>query len=738
MSKSVKKSKSFISLLLMTVLILSMSIPAIYAQAPVISDIQSHWAKNEVSVWVEQGFITGYSDGTFKPNNPITRAEFIALVNRVFAFSEKASVPFTDVKESDWFYADFAKASKAGYLGKYEDGKVVPNGFITRQEVAVISAKVKSMAEDAAAANGFADAAMIPSGSKGFVGAVVNAKVMNGYPNGRFEPANSITRAESVITLNRLMNLKATEQTVQIEAITDKSISVSGTQNVAVKLVPADAKLSAKSSDASIAEATLTGTNVQLKGIKIGTATITVTGKKDGMKDGVVTFKVTVGPKASGGGGGGSHHSNGGGSNPPANNNETKLTELKAVVGASTVVTGKYGSGVTKVEVIYNSTVVAAALSNGTFSCSITPGLAIGADISAKAYAGSQLLDTDTVKSVENESMVTEVKATGTTATEISGKYADAVTKVEVIYNGMVKNAELRPNGTFYWNIFPGLVLETQVTVKGYVGNLLVDTDSIKAGKPAPEPGSYLSNLQAVGTLATAVTGTYAEGVTKVEVLYNGLVKEAMLKSDKTFSWSIFPGLAGSTTVTVKAYVGAQLVETKTIVTAGGPVEGPFITNLKAVGTLATAVTGTYANGVTKVEVLYSGLVKEAMLKSDKTFSWSIFPGLAGGTTVTVKAYVGAQLVETKTVVTAGGPVEGPTITDVKAVGTLATAVSGKYTEGVTKVEVLYNNLTKTAMMNPDKTFSWSIFPGLAKGSEVIVKSYVGNTLKDTVAVNVQ
>jgi hypothetical protein len=477
----------------------------------------------------------------------------------------------------------------------------------------------------------------------------------------------------------------------------------------------------------------------ELKGLKTGAATITVTAEKDGMLDGVVTFKVTVGPAVSSGGSSGGGGGGGGGTKPkPPAADEAALTSVKAIVGTATKVTGTCKSSVIKVEVTYGNVTLPAALTNGAFSCNITPGLEIGTGLTVKGYVKTTLVDTDAITVAEDDTMLTEVKATGTTATEISGNYADDVTKVVVIYNGLTKEAELNSDGTFHWNVFPGFVYETDVTVKGYIGDLLVDTDTVKAGTVIPEPGSYLTEVKAVGTLATAVTGNYAKGVTKVEVLYNGLTKEAALNPDNSFSWSIFPGLAVGTTVTVKAYVGTQLVETETVTTGGVIPEGPYLSNLKAVGTIATAVTGSYADGVTKVEVLYNGLTKEAFLNPDKTFSWSIFPGLAGGTTVTVKAYIGAQLVETKTVVTSGGPAEGPMISEVKAVGTFATAVTGNYANGVTKVEVLYNSLTKTALLNPNGTFSWSIFPGLTIGTEVIVKAYVGNELKDTVAVNVQ
>src|SRR5690242_4954795 len=68
-------------------------------------DIQGHWAQNQISSWVEKDLAKGYEDHSFRPNNTITRAEFITLVNRYFGFIDVSSVSFSDVKSGDW-YAD--------------------------------------------------------------------------------------------------------------------------------------------------------------------------------------------------------------------------------------------------------------------------------------------------------------------------------------------------------------------------------------------------------------------------------------------------------------------------------------------------------------------------------------------------------------------------------------------------------------------------------------------------------
>ncbi|MFD1776625.1 S-layer homology domain-containing protein [Paenibacillus rhizophilus] len=161
-------------------------------------DIQGHWAQSKVQDWLDKGYLTGYPDGTFKPNKAITRAEFVAVVNRLFSFKDTATVTFTDVKTTNWAYSEVAKAVKAGYINGYSNNTFHPNSPITRQEAAVIAAKVLHLSTDATSTT-FKDAAQISAWARGSVAAVANLKIITGYPNGTFGPKKPLTRAEAVI-----------------------------------------------------------------------------------------------------------------------------------------------------------------------------------------------------------------------------------------------------------------------------------------------------------------------------------------------------------------------------------------------------------------------------------------------------------------------------------------------------------------------------------------------------------
>ncbi|WP_313016318.1 S-layer homology domain-containing protein [Acetoanaerobium noterae] len=167
---------------------------------------QASWAKATIEEWTQKGLVSGYLDGTFRPSNHITRAEFATLVQKAFDLKSEAKSEFSDVASSDWYYDAIATLASLGVVGGYEDGTFRPAGHITRAEAAAIMTNLKKLNPNASAAEKFADYASMADWAKGHVGAVVEAKFMSGYPDGTFKASNTITRAESVATLNNVIN----------------------------------------------------------------------------------------------------------------------------------------------------------------------------------------------------------------------------------------------------------------------------------------------------------------------------------------------------------------------------------------------------------------------------------------------------------------------------------------------------------------------------------------------------
>ncbi|MFB9329162.1 S-layer homology domain-containing protein [Paenibacillus aurantiacus] len=168
------------------------------------SDIAGHWAEKEIADWAASGLVNGYGEGRYKPDQTITRAELATLINRAFQFKATSSATFADIKDSDFFYKEIMKAFAAGYLKGGEQGRIRPNATITRAEAAVMLVRAFSIQADANETSTFKDAASLPAWSQSAVQALAEGGYIEGFTDGTFKPANSLTRAEAVVMLRQL------------------------------------------------------------------------------------------------------------------------------------------------------------------------------------------------------------------------------------------------------------------------------------------------------------------------------------------------------------------------------------------------------------------------------------------------------------------------------------------------------------------------------------------------------
>lgn len=218
--------KNFINKLLPLALTAAMIVPSVPAMAAP-SDIAGHWAESVITQWQSKGLIQGYEDGTLKPGNTITRAEFVTLMNNAKGFWSEGSINFSDVKNGSWFYSAVARAVAAGYVKGYSDGSFKPGNTITRAEAAVMIANAARLSANEAGAYRFTDVGSIPAWARGSVGAVVAAGYMTGYPDGSFYANASISRAEAVSSLNRMLGGTAYQPTQPTTPTTDTTKTTS-------------------------------------------------------------------------------------------------------------------------------------------------------------------------------------------------------------------------------------------------------------------------------------------------------------------------------------------------------------------------------------------------------------------------------------------------------------------------------------------------------------------------------
>ncbi|BBI31321.1 S-layer homology domain-containing protein [Cohnella abietis] len=202
--------KQFVSYVMIVSLLFTSVGVAYGASTAVTSDIKGHWAEAQISTWIDNGFIKGYEDGSFKPENQITRAEFFTLINRSFGFTEETAISFSDVKTGTWVYSEVAKAVKAAYITGYEDGTIGASKPITRQEAASIVDRLLGLSSTESATAVFTDSGSIASWAKASVNATVAKGILKGYTDNSFKPNKSITRAEAVATLDRAAAAKVT------------------------------------------------------------------------------------------------------------------------------------------------------------------------------------------------------------------------------------------------------------------------------------------------------------------------------------------------------------------------------------------------------------------------------------------------------------------------------------------------------------------------------------------------
>ena len=196
------KKHTLLQRLLPLAMLAAMLLSAVPAAAA-FRDTAGHWAEKTLDEWQDEGLIDGYGDGSFQPNGTMTRAEFAKLVNRTMGFTAESEISFSDVTERDWFHAEVARAVAAGYA-QGSGGLFRPNQPVTRAEAATMLARAAGLAANEGRADAFADAASIPTWARGSVGAAAEAGYMTGYPNGAFGALGSITRAEAVVTLDRV------------------------------------------------------------------------------------------------------------------------------------------------------------------------------------------------------------------------------------------------------------------------------------------------------------------------------------------------------------------------------------------------------------------------------------------------------------------------------------------------------------------------------------------------------
>ena len=168
----------------------------------------SHWSYNAVLSLYSKGIISGYEDGSIKPDNEISRAEFVKLITQSISESKSAESKntFTDVSRDDWFYDFILKAFNEKLIFG-SNGKFRPKDSITREDAAVILCRaLENKNFTLTDEKKFKDCENISDYAKKSVALLYAAEIISGSGDEIFEPQRNISRAEAFqLIYNTLM-----------------------------------------------------------------------------------------------------------------------------------------------------------------------------------------------------------------------------------------------------------------------------------------------------------------------------------------------------------------------------------------------------------------------------------------------------------------------------------------------------------------------------------------------------
>lgn len=192
-------------LALLTALAFSVFAPAEVHGASTFKDTKGHWAEQYIETAVAQGIIKGYADGNFLPDWKVSRAEFISMLNRALGNTATGTMGFSDVPTSAWYYYDVAKAVTARFVSGFNDNTFRPGSFITRQEAAVMLARILPAYGYTSDLNRFTDNSAIADWALGAMSKIGGKGYIFGYTDGKIHPLDPLTRAQAAKIISEIV-----------------------------------------------------------------------------------------------------------------------------------------------------------------------------------------------------------------------------------------------------------------------------------------------------------------------------------------------------------------------------------------------------------------------------------------------------------------------------------------------------------------------------------------------------
>ncbi|MCM3127985.1 S-layer homology domain-containing protein [Paenibacillus provencensis] len=175
-------------------------------------DMNDHWARSNVEQLADKMIVSGTAAGVYDPNTAITRAEYAALLVRALglAVTPEAMI-YSDVPNSAWYAHSIQSAANAGLITGYSDGTFRPNQQVTREEIAAMTYRAMQFAAYEPTSSDrsltYLDNEMVHDWAKEAVEELSRLGVLYGDRTDHFDPSRSATRAESAAVVNRMLDL---------------------------------------------------------------------------------------------------------------------------------------------------------------------------------------------------------------------------------------------------------------------------------------------------------------------------------------------------------------------------------------------------------------------------------------------------------------------------------------------------------------------------------------------------
>ncbi|MBR4110844.1 MAG: S-layer homology domain-containing protein [Clostridia bacterium] len=170
------------------------------------TDTAGHWAEKNIESLSRINIIKGYSDNTFRPDDYITRAELITIVNRLLKNSEQSYKYIPDVLSTDWYSEEVRKGIYSGIVRGNSEGMIRPNDYITREEAVLILGR--AFVENMPVYNTFSyeDINEISDWAHPEYYTFIKLGYISGYNDNTVRPKANITRAEIVKIINNIFS----------------------------------------------------------------------------------------------------------------------------------------------------------------------------------------------------------------------------------------------------------------------------------------------------------------------------------------------------------------------------------------------------------------------------------------------------------------------------------------------------------------------------------------------------